>query len=307
MANLRQRLPPLNSLVAFEAVARHGSITRAAEELRVTREAVSRQIHGLEDHLGVTLLLRVHRAVELTAEGERFRSVVASSLDALARASDGLREGGATTRVTAMATIAIASFWLTPRLPNFRTRHPDIGIRLRASDIPLDMRREGIDLGLRYGDGDWQGQDTAELFATETFPVCTPDYLAEHGPIAEPGDLLDHTLLNLDGPTHAGEDWTWWLQGAGVATTRATNILGFDSYANVIQATLDGQGVALGFSRIVDSQFERGRLIRPVGPALTRGHAVHLVTIPGLELSPAAEAFRSWLVEQAGQIGRTGV
>ncbi len=300
MANLRQRLPPLNSLVAFEAVARHGGITRAAEELLVTREAVSRQIHALEDFLGVGLFLRVHRAVELTAEGERFRATVAASLDEMARASDGLRESGASSRVVVMATIAVASFWLTPRLPAFRERHPDIEIRLRASDIPLDMRHEGIDLGLRYGAGNWAGQTGIELFATETFPVCAPDYLAARGPIARPDDLLSHTLLNLDGPTHAGEDWTWWLDGAGVRADKPPRILGFDSYANVIQATLDGQGVALGFSRIVDGLIERRQLVRPVGPALRKGHAVHLVTAPGVALSPPAEAFRAWLVENAG-------
>jgi len=299
MANLRQRLPPLNSLVAFEAAARHGSMTRAAEELLVTREAVSRQIHALEEHLGVSLFVRVHRAVELTAEGETFRTVVASSLGALARATDSMRQTSGAQRVTVMATIAIASFWLTPRLPSFRARHPEIEIRLRASDTPLDMQSEGIDLGLRYGLGSWPGQNNTQLFATETFPVCGAAYLKAHGPIDTPADLLGHTLLNLDGPTHSNEDWTWWLQGAGVAPARPPSLLGFDSYANVIQATLHGQGIALGFSRIVDGLLDSGQLVRPVGPALRKGHAVHLVTVPGLELSPPAAAFRDWLVEQS--------
>ncbi|MBT6204093.1 MAG: LysR family transcriptional regulator [Rhodospirillaceae bacterium] len=299
MANLRQRLPPLNSLVAFEAVARHGSMTRAADELLVTREAVSRQIHTLENFLGVSLFLRVHRAVELTAEGGRFQATIETSLDAIARASDSLRETGASSRVTVMATIAITSFWLTPRLPGFRERHPDIEIRLRASDALLDMRGDRIDLALRYGDGRWQGVDSMELFPTLTFPVCSPDYLARHGPINQPTDLLGHTLLNLDGPSHAGEDWAWWLDGADVQAQGPLHILGFDSYANIIQAALEGQGIALGFSRIVESMLTSGKLIRPVGPALSKGQAVHLVTLPGIELSPAVNAFRSWLIEEA--------
>jgi len=299
MANLRQRLPPLNSLVTFEAVARHGSMTRAADELLVTREAVSRQIHTLESHLGVSLFLRVHRAVELTAEGERFQATIETSLDAIARASDSLRETGASSRVTVMATIAITSFWLTPRLPGFRERHPDIEIRLRASDAPLDMRAGRIDLALRYGDGRWQGFDSMELFPTLTFPVCSPDYLAHHGPIEKPDDLLGHTLLNLDGPTHAGEDWAWWFDGAYVQAQEPLHILGFDSYANIIQAALEGQGVALGFSRVIESMLTSGKLIRPTGPALSKGQAVHLVTLPGLELSPTANAFRRWLIEEA--------
>ncbi|MBN36394.1 MAG: transcriptional regulator [Rhodospirillaceae bacterium] len=299
MANLRQHLPPLNSLVAFEAVARHGSMTRAAEELLVTREAVSRQVHALEEHLGTSLFVRVHRAVELTADGQAFQEVVASGLGSIAKATDSLRNTGASSRVTVMATIAIASFWLTPRLPAFRERHPDIEIRLRASDLPLDMHREGIDLGLRYGLGDWSGQDSTELFATETFPVCSTTYLEDRGPLTAPDDLLNHTLLNLDGPAHSNEDWSWWLSGAGVTPVRSPSILGFDSYANVIQAALDGQGIALGFSRIVDVLLQRGQLIQPIGPALRKGRAVHLVTPPGSELSEAAVAFRNWLVEEA--------
>jgi len=299
MPTLRQRLPPLNSLVAFEAVARHGSITQAAAELLVSREAVSRQIHMLEKHLGASLFVRVHRAVELTEQGEQFRKVVHPSLESIATATDALNRETGASRVTVMATIAIASFWLTPRLPRFRARHPEIEIRLRASDVPLDMQRDGIDLGLRYGDGNWPGQTSQLLFGTRTFPVCAPDYLEQHGPIHQASDLLSHTLLNLDGPAHAGEDWTWWLEGAEVTVTAPPRIIGFDSYANIIQAAMESQGVALGFSRIVDVQLERGQLVRPVGPELSKSQAVHLVTPPDPANSAAVKAFRDWLLEEA--------
>lgn len=299
MPTLRQRLPPLNSLVAFEAVARHGSVTQAAAELLVSREAVSRQIHMLEKHLGTSLFVRVHRAVELTEQGEQLRKVVHPGLESIATATDALNREAGASRVTVMATIAIASFWLTPRLPRFRARHPEIEIRLRASDVPLDMQRDGIDLGLRYGDGNWPGQTSQLLFGTRTFPVCAPDYLEQHGPIHQASDLLSHTLLNLDGPAHAGEDWTWWLGGAEVAVTAPPRIIGFDSYANIIQAAMESQGVALGFSRIVDVQLERGQLVRPVGPELSKGQAVHLVTPPDPANSAAVTAFRDWLLEEA--------
>ncbi len=298
MPTLRQRLPPLNSLVAFEVVARHGTMTQAAAELLVSREAVSRQIHMLEEHLGTSLFVRVYRAVELTQEGERLRDTVRPSLEAIAAATDKLQGQTCVSRVTVMATIAIASFWLTPRLPNFRRQHPKIEIRLRASDQPLDMQRDGIDLGLRYGDGAWPGQTSQLLFATQTFPVCSPDYLEENGPIGHPNDLLHHTLLNLDGPAHAGEDWSWWLEGACVKPKNPPQILGFDSYANIIQAAQDGQGIALGFSRIIDVQLERGLLVQAVEPALSKGQAVYLVTPAGGESSTAADAFRQWLLDE---------
>lgn len=299
MGSLRHRLPPLNSLVAFEAVARHLSMTRASEELAVSREAVSRQIHNLEEHLGVQLFLRVHRAVELTPAGQSLQYAVTGGLEQIARTAAGLQQAARAARVTVTATVAIATYWLTPRLARFRERHPETEIHIRVSDTPLDMSGEGIDLGLRYGDGRWQGLSTTALFETETFPVCTPSYLAEHGPIATPADLLAHTLLNLDGPTHSGEDWAWLLDGLSVTEQRAPRIVGFDNYANVIQAALEGQGIALGFTRIVDALLARGQLIRPIGHALKKGHAVWLVSPAGARLSPAAAAFSEWLLAEA--------
>ena len=299
MGNLRHRLPPLNSLVAFEAVARHLSMTRASEELSVSREAVSRQIHNLEEHLGVQLFLRVHRAVELTPAGQSLQDAVTGGLEQIARTAAGLQQAARAARVTVAATIAIATYWLTPRLARFRERHPETEIHVRVSDQHLDMAVEGIDLGLRYGDGRWPGLATTALFETETFPVCTPSYLAEHGPISGPADLLEHTLLNLDGPTHSGENWDWLLQGLEVAGTRPPRIVGFDSYANVIQAALESQGIALGFTRIIDSLLARGQLIRPIGHALKKGHAVWLVAPAGGRMSPAASAFRDWLLVEA--------
>ncbi len=300
MASLRHRLPPLNSLVAFEAVARYLSMTRASAELGVSREAVSRQIHNLEAHLGVQLFLRVHRAVELTDDGAAFRDAVGSGLEGIARATLSLQQAARAARVTVTATVAISTYWLTPRLPRYRARHPETEIHVRVSDIPLGLQAEGIDLGLRYGDGRWPGLETTRLFETETFPVCTPAYLAEHGPIEEPGDLAEHTLLNLDGPTHSDENWAWLLDGLGVHPARPPRTIGFDSYASVIQATLDGQGIALGFTHILDTLLQRGLLIQPIGAALRRGHAVWLVAPPGAPLSPAAADFRDWLLSETG-------
>jgi len=299
MANLRHRLPPLNSLVAFEAVARHLSVTRAGEELGVSREAVSRQIHNLEEHLGTQLFLRVHRAVELTEAGHRLQQAVAEGLGTIARTAAALEQDARAARVTVSATIAIATYWLTPRLPRFRERHPETEMHVRVSDVAPDLAAEGIDLGLRYGDGRWPGLEATMLFETETFPLCTPAYLAEHGPIASPADLVGHTLLNLDGPTHLGENWNWMLDGLGVQPDRPPRIVGFDSYANVIQAALEGQGIALGFTRIVDSLLKRGQLIRPIGHALLKkGHAVWLVMPSAGRPTPAATAFQDWLLAE---------
>ena len=298
MPNLRRRLPPLNSLVAFEASARHLSFTRAGRELMVSREAISRQIRILESHLGVTLFERLYRALALTKAGEAFYDAVRQNLEAIARAADGLQRTGKPARLTVSATIAIASYWLTPRLPRFRAEQRDAEIRVVVSDTPVELAG-GIDVGLRYGDGTWPGLKARHLFDVDSFPVCAPDYAARSGEITGPGDLTAHTLLNLDGSAHAGEDWTWWLEGCGVAPPEGLHILGFDNYANVIQAALDGQGVALGFSGIIDPLLARGQLVRPVDASHSAGCAVYLVMPKGLKPSPLAERFFDWVVREA--------
>ncbi len=298
MQSLRARLPPLNALVAFEASARHLSFTKAGQELGVSREAVSRQIRSLEDRLGVALFRRRHRALDLTAAGEELQAAVRGSLEAIAHAAGALQRRQRPSRLTVTATIAIATFWLTPRLPRFRAAHPGAEIRVVVSDAPVDMAAEGIDLGLKYGDGKWRGLKARRLFDVVSFPVCAPGYLAAGPPIADPQDLVAHTLLNLDGTPHAVEDWRWWL--AGAAPTDRLDILGFDSYANVIQAACDGQGVALGFSGIVDGLLERGDLVRPIAESRSRGQAVYLAVPADADLSPLARKFHDWVLAEAG-------
>ncbi len=300
MQNLRNRLPPVNSLVAFEASARHLSFTRAAEELTISREAVSRHIRILEGHLGVKLFLRMHRAIELTNEGEAFRAVVQRSLEDIARSTEGLQGGTRRPKLVVSATIAISSFWLTPRLPRFRAEHREAEIRVVVSDAPMRSITERFDIALRYGDGSWPGFASTHLFDVTSSPVCSPDYARENGPIVTPRDLVGHTLLNLDGTAHAMEDWTWWLGGHGIAPEAELSLLGFDNYANVIQAALEGQGIALGFSGIVDPLFERGALMQPLGTSLSRGQGVYALTPSGTTLKPPAQKFFDWILGEAG-------
>ena len=299
MQRLRSRLPPVNTLVVFEAAVRHLSFTKAGAELGVTREAVSRQIRSLERHLGRALFVRHHRALTLTVAGEQFGEVVGVALENVAKCAQAITEDGIE-RVTVTATIAIASFWLTPKLPSFRRLHPGTEIRVVVSDPMLDMAHHGIDLGLRYGDGNWHGVDSVRLFGVASAPVCSPSYLQQHAPMSNPENLTAHTLLNLDGAIHGEEDWAWWLRGVGVAPERLKHldIVGFDNYANVIQAALDGQGVALGFSGIVDGLVEQQRLLRPVEAVLNPGHAVYLVRPQKNTLSASAQHFYDWVCNE---------
>ena len=299
MQSLRSKLPPMNSLVTFEAAARHLSFTGAGEELLVSREAVSRQIRILEDYLGVKLFVRLYRALELTEAGRELQAVVGKSLENIAHTAATLQRAGRSSKITVTATIAIASFWLTPRLPRFRAKHPEAEIRVIVSDAPVGMVAGSFDIGLRYGDGNWPGHKATRLFNVHSFPVCSPGYLKNAAPLRAPVDLLEHTLLNLDGMPHSLEDWNWWLVEAGVRMPASYQTLGFDSYANVIQAALDGQGIALGFSRIVDDLVSRGDLVRPIQTTLSKGCAVYLVVPTGVSLAPVVQDFFDWVLAEA--------
>ncbi len=299
MQSLRSKLPPMNSLVTFEAAARHLSFTHAGRELLVSREAVSRQIRILEDHLGVKLFARLYRALELTEAGRELQTVVGKSLANIAHTSAALQHAGRPSKITITATIAIASFWLTPRLPVFRARHPDAEIHVIVSDAPLDVAAESFDVALRYGDGNWPGHQATRLFDVHSFPICSPGYLENAAPIKAPADLLEHTLLNLDGTPHSLEDWNWWLGESGIHMPASCQVLGFDSYANVIQAALDGQGIALGFSRIVDDLISRGDLVRPIQSTFSKGSAAYLVVPTGVSLATVAQNFFDWVLAEA--------
>lgn len=301
MQRLRTRLPPVNALVAFEASARHESFTDAARELGVTREAVSRQIRILEVHVGVKLFIRQHRAIKLSAPGREFNTTVHRALEDIATATQSLDKTARSRKITVTATVAIASFWLTPRLPSFRRLHPNVEIRVIVSDTALDMDREGIDVGLRYGNGDWTGYESVHLFGCDSFPVCSRNYVASAPAIENEIDLVHHPLLNLDGPVHETEDWRWWLNRTGgkPIDMDTLDVVGFDNYANVMQATLEGQGIALGFSGIVDKLLASGELVQPVELVRSPGHAVYVVRTNAQPSSGVAAEFFEWVLAES--------
>ena len=301
MQSLGSKLPPLKNLVAFEAAARHLSLTRAAKELGISREAVSRQIRILEDHLGVKLFDRLHRAVAMTPPGRKFQTVVRESLENVAYVTGAIRRPSLPFKITVTSTIAIATFWLTPRLAAFRSKYPDVEIHVAISDEPKSLIADEIDVGLRYGDGDWPGLNAFRLFDIHSFPVCSPDYLRNAAPLETPADLLNHNLVNLDGAIHASEDWWWWLKEHDVVVPKTVKKLGFDSYDNVIQVALDGHGIALGFSGLVTDLIAEGRLVRPIDASLSRGLAVYLVIPRSIKPTRRVRHFKDWILEEAAR------
>ncbi|WP_339669586.1 LysR substrate-binding domain-containing protein [Dasania marina] len=302
MKTLRSRLPPLKSLIAFEAVARHLSLTKAGQELFISREAVSRQIRILEEHLGIKLFDRLHRAVGLTKAGKEFLAVIQVSLESIADVSGAIQKKTQPLKITISATVAISSFWLTSRLISYKSDYPQAELRVVVSDKPVDLNESDIDIGFRYGNGHWPGLTAIKLFDITSFPVCSPEYLKKSPPIRSSIDLLDHNLINLDGEIHAHEDWQWWLKGHGVPLPASFKTLGFDNYNNVIQVALDGQGIALGFSGLVSDLLAANKLVQPLDTSLSRSEAVYLVLPNRVEQSEQAKSFIDWVLEESERV-----
>ncbi|MBC8240971.1 MAG: LysR family transcriptional regulator [Alphaproteobacteria bacterium] len=299
MQSLRNSLPPVNSLIAFEASARHLSFTRAGQELLISREAVSRQIRILENYLKKKLFVRLYRALELTPAGAELKAVVSESLNNIAKTAISLQRDTQPTKITVTATIAITSFWLTPRLSHFSNVHPQVDISISATDTPLKMMEAGSDIGILYGKGKWPGYKSTFLFDVESFPVCSPRYLEKSRPLTKLEDLNHHTLLYLTGTMHAVENWDWWMESLGLAAPKNARKLEFDSYDNVIQAAMDSQGIALAFTNLTGEQLVKGRLVRPLDHGFRKGNGIYLVAPRGKPLNANAKKFFDWVVEEA--------
>jgi len=299
MDRLRRALPSPTGLVTFEAAARHLNFTRAAEELGVSQAAVSRQVKALEANLGVLLFERAARRVALTPEGRRLHDAVASGLGHIAQVAGDLSRAREGAGVAVAASTAFASMWLMSRVGAFRAACPEIALRLVAVDPYVDPERAGVDLAIRYGSGSWPGLEAVRLFDDLVMPVASPGYLASAVSIGSPADLARHALLHQDEIEPDWMPWADWLALFGVAAPPVRGGVSFNSYANVIQAALDGQGIAIGWARFIEGPLRRGSLVRPIPEVVRSAQAHHVIQPRGRALGPDAARFRDWLIAAA--------
>ncbi|HEX9790803.1 MAG TPA: transcriptional regulator GcvA [Kiloniellales bacterium] len=302
MMSLRAKLPPANSLVVFEAAARHLNFTRAAEELNVTQAAVSRQIQVLENHMGVPLFRRLHRALQLTRQGQRLHQAVTMGLEHIANSAAEIRRARGEGELTVSSSVTFASYWLMSRVAKFRAAHPDIDLRLVASAPVRDLVVAGIDVAIRYGSGRWPGVEAIRLMDNEVFPVCAPSYLKARPGLREPKDLLGETLLHLVEFDRNWVTWAAWLRAFDVEGPPTGRGLEFDNYLILIQAVLDGQGIALGGGRLAEDFIERGSLVRPIEASLRSERAFYVLIPRDVPLGEPARLFRDWILAES----RTG-
>ena len=298
VTSLKRRLPPPNSLVVFEAAARLQSFTAAAEELNVTQAAVSRQMQNLENSLGAKLFAREYRKLTLTAAGVHFHRAVSMGLEFIASSASELRDSSVEKpEITVSSTVAVSAFWLRPKIAAYLTANPAVDIRLLASDDEQARPGTDADIVIRYGHGKWPGLEASFLFAEEIYPVCGPRYLNSRT-ITRPSDLLQETLLHFDRKNLDWIDWEAWLQGFGCKGLPLERGLHFNNYNIVIQAALEGQGIALGWNRIISQLLKDGHLIRLLSESFVTDRAYWMVWKNG-SLGQPAERFRDWLSERA--------
>jgi LysR family glycine cleavage system transcriptional activator len=302
---MARHLPGLGALKSFEAAARLLSFTRAADELGVTPAAVSYRMRELEDQLGIKLFQRTSRVVELTEAGRLLLTGVGEALDGIGRTVARLRGAEGRPRLTATTSPSFAAKWLVPRLHRFLERYPDADVRIDVSDRLVDLSREEIDFGVRFGRGEYPGLRADRLFDETIFPVCSPALLAGPRPLKQPRDLRHHTLIHVDWQAQwaTWPDWRMWLLAAGLRDLDSQHGLHFTQTSIALQAAIDGQGVALCESTLVAGDLASGRLVRPFemsikGPAEFGYYALTSPT----ETRPLIKAFRDWVVAEAGQM-----
>jgi LysR family glycine cleavage system transcriptional activator len=286
----------LNALRAFEAAARHMSITLAAAELHVTASAVSRQVRSLERALGLRLFERGHREITLTRKGADYYRAVKTSLDALREATRSLTRSRPRRQLKIRAYTTFAMRWLIPRLSGFHAAHPEIEVLLKASLEPVDFRKEDLDGAIRLGDGNWPGASACRLVANILAPVASPTLLKAGPKLKKPADLARHTLLHS---IARPDDWATWLAAAGVKSLDPRAGMTYESSAMAYAAAVEGQGVAMAQLFLVAKDLEEGRLVRPFPKTVDMGDfTYYLLTPRHREDSAPMKTFRAWLLEQ---------
>ena len=298
---MSKRLPPLNALRAFEASARLRGFSRAAEELNVTPAAISHQIKGLEEYLGARLFKRANRTLMLTPEGQTLLPGVQRGFSAFREAMEAFGLYDEAGLLNIAVTPSFASRWLVPRLESFNLAYPDIDIRMTTSMGLIDYDRDGIEVGVRYGSGDYPDLVVEHLLSHDTLPVCNPRLLEGDRKLEKPEDLAHFTLLHDDGhrDIETFPDWGMWLKAAGVTNVDPSHGLRFDNAAAAQGAAVEGLGVALGRTTLISDDLAAGRLVCPFDLALHSDFGYWIVYPENRIKRPKVRAFRDWLIEEA--------
>ncbi|WP_020653830.1 LysR substrate-binding domain-containing protein [Massilia niastensis] len=290
-------LPPLDALKGFVAAARRGSITAAAQDLCLTQSAVSRQIQSLEERLGTPLFVRGNRAIVLTEAGQQLYRLAGPWLEQLAGFAASLRAGPKARPVTVSASIGVAALWVLPRLGAFQALYPHVDVRLAASNQLHDLEREGIDLAIRYCSASQAPRVALHLFDEVVVPVASPGLAARA--FRSRASLLGEVLLDLDDHGRSWLTWPGWLRERAFENPQPRGYLHFNQYDQVIQAALEGHGVALGRLALVEPMLRAGRLAALADETQRIPERAYWLLDAAGPARPEVALFRDWLLHES--------
>ncbi|MBF0289221.1 MAG: transcriptional regulator GcvA [SAR324 cluster bacterium] len=297
------QLPSLNALRAFEATARHLSFKQASHELCVTPGAVSQQVKALEEELGTPLFRRFSRKIEMTEAGEQFLPHIQQAFKGISEATDTLMHRNQAGTIKVSLPPAFAIKWMAPRITLFQKQYPDIDVHLHASARLVDFSKQDFDLAIRWGFGKYTGLRSEHLLSVNFFPVCSPDLKEGPYPLEKPEDLKYHTLLHDENRN----EWPLWINtldlGDVVDATRGPS---FSNDGMVLQAAIDGQGVALGDSILVEKDLHSGLLIKLFDIAFPTNVAYYVVCPEEKWNLPKIQYFREWLMAESKKTEMVG-
>ncbi|MCW6510270.1 LysR substrate-binding domain-containing protein [Lichenifustis flavocetrariae] len=291
------RLPSTQALRALEAFARHGSVWRAAEELNLTRSAVSHQLRLLEQDLGFDVLKRAGKGATLTPQGRRYAVDVRKALTLLGDAAVQYGEKGIRGALTLSCTPGFASFWLCTHVAEFKQLYPDVALRIVTPARLDDVNAPEVDAFIAYGDGNWPRCSVELLSAVEFTPLCSPVLLNQIGGLAEPRDVFRALLLHLN--DH--DDWVRWFAAAGLAPGNLEQGVVFSDMNLVLAAASAAQGIAMGDELTCRQALDTGRLVRPFDLAIRSNRAYYFVAEDRRSANPAIHALSDWLKSRLAQ------
>lgn len=297
---MRLRIPSTQALRALDSFARHGSVWRAAEELHLTRSAVSHQLRLLERDLGLPLLDRVGKGVALTAAGRRYAHDVRKALTLLGDAGVRHADKGIGGALSVSCTPGFASLWLCAHIGEFRRIYPDVSLRIVTPQRLDDVNNPDVDAFIAFGDGNWPNRAVELLCEIAFTPLCSPALLNRVGGLAKPQDVLRGTLLHLGDY----EDWSRWFSLTKVEYLEPEKGIVFSDMNLVFSAAIAGQGIAMGDELTGRTALQEGRLVRPFDTAIKSPRSYYLVREHAKAGHPILDAFADWLKSRLAEVGR---
>ncbi|MGH1539887.1 MAG: transcriptional regulator GcvA [Arenicella sp.] len=298
------RLPPLNSLRAFESAGRCLSFSKAADELNVTPGAISQQIRSLEDFLGTALFKRYHRVIVLTDAGQLCLPLVSEGFKCLSEAVQTVKKYEEDASLTITSSASFISKWLIPRLDKFKQKHPDIDVRIDVSNRIVDLAHEDIDLAIRFGRDEFTDLEATLLFSYSLIPVCSPNLINKGNTLQDLSDIQNYTLLHgqYDEMDPSWPDWTMWLATAGAEDVDTSHGIYFNQGDMLLEAAIEGQGIALVGELLAANDIASGRLVQPFKMSMPVDLSYYFVSTVSKSINAKVIAFREWVLEESAYL-----